>query len=932
MSSKFVVVDLETTGNSPKKGDKIIQFAAVVVEDGVIVEEFSSLVNPEQQIPVFIEELTGLTDELVEGAPLFSEIAPKVLSMLEGAYFVAHNVLFDLSFLQDELIENGYEGFFGPVLDTVELARILLPTADSYKLNELAIREGLDHERPHQADSDAYVTAELLIILLNRLMELPRHTLRQLLRFSGGLKSDVALLLDEIVLENESKVEMNSQTLDIHRGIAIRKIVKHQHHHFNGIPYPSNDESKEQYFLKAFPAYEKRIGQFEMMDTVFQSFSEKNHALIEAGTGVGKSIAYLFPAALYAKQEHERIVVSTFTIQLQSQLLAKDIPLLQKMLPFQVKTVLLKGRSHYISLAKFEQSLKEEDDNYDICLTKMQILVWLTETETGDRDELNLSSGGVLFWNKIKNDELTYFQPKSWNSYDFYLRARKDAEKADIIITNHSLLLSDIAAKNTIIPAYKYCVIDEGHHFEKAASKHFGDILDYKDIRILLSQFGQYEQKQLFYKLEQLLKKKVPELEEDNLHSFELNQLYQDLINEMDDFFKIVGLYARKKVKKNSINRITCRLLYEQDSKEWQAAAVSGERFYFLLKDLMRYLHDSLDSLKGPEITLTAKEKRLLSDLSSFQKELEELKDKLKNIILSPPSEFAAWMEVDFRSLQNATKVFSQPVSTAKTMQEQFFAKMDSVILTSATLSVKNSFKYMIEALGLTDMPIVTKQIQSPFHYEEQVQLIIPNDLPEVNSVPLDEYVAAITEHIISIAEATKGRMLILFTAYEMLRKTYELMKESGLLEDYVIIGQGVTSGSRTRLTRNFQRFEKSILLGTNSFWEGIDIPGEDLSCLIIVRLPFSPPNDPLTDAKCELIKKRGGNPFSEYSLPEAIIRFKQGFGRLIRTSRDRGLVIVFDKRLESTSYGKSFLKSIPEVPVRKTNITEIVKFIEEWL
>ncbi|WP_077213773.1 ATP-dependent DNA helicase DinG [Bacillus dakarensis] len=932
MSNRFVVVDLETTGNSPKKGDRIIQFAAVVVEDGKIVDEFSSLVNPEQQIPVFIEELTGLTDELVEGAPLFSEIAPKVLSMLDGAYFVAHNVLFDLSFLQDELIENGYEGFFGPVLDTVELSRILIPTADSYKLNELALREGLNHERPHQADSDAYVTAELLIRLLKRLLELPRTTLRQLLRFSGGLKSDIALLLDEIVLENESKVEKNPQSLAIHRGIAIKKIEKPHQKYNELIPYPFNDDEKEEYFLKAFPSYEKRMGQFEMMDTVFQSFIEKNHALIEAGTGVGKSIAYLFPAALYAKQEHERVVVSTFTIQLQSQLLAKDIPLLQKMLPFKINTVLLKGRSHYISLAKFEASLKEDDDNYDICLTKMQILVWLTETETGDRDELNLSSGGALFWNKIRNDDLTFFQQKTWNSYDFYLRARKEAENADIIITNHSLLLSDIAAKNTILPTYKYCVIDEAHHFEKAASKHFGDFLDYKDIRILLSQFGQYEQKQLFYKLDKLLKKKNPELEADNLHSFEINQLFQDLTNEMDDFFKIVGLYARKKVKKDSINRITCRLLYDEDSKEWQAAANSGERFYFLLKDVMQYLRDGLELLKLPEITLTAKEKRLLGELSALQKEMEELKDKFKNIILTPPNDFAAWIEVDLRSLQNATRVFSQPVTTAKTMEEQFFAKMDSVILTSATLSVKNSFKYMIDSLGLKNSPIISKQIQSPFQYEEQVQLIIPNDLPEVNSVPLDEYVACITEHIISIAEATKGRMLILFTAYEMLRKTYDLMKESGLLEDYVIIGQGVTSGSRTRLTRNFQRFEKSILLGTNSFWEGIDIPGEDLSCLIIVRLPFSPPNDPLTDAKCELIKQRGGNPFSEYSLPEAIIRFKQGFGRLIRTSQDRGLVVVFDKRLESTSYGKSFLKSIPEVPVKKTNITEIVKFIEDWL
>jgi len=223
MSTKFVVVDLETTGNSSKRGDKIIQLAAVVVENGKIVEQFSSYVNPEQSIPPFIEELTGITDDMVEDAPLFSSIAPKVLTLLDGAYFVAHNVLFDLSFLQEELTEAGYEGFYGPVLDTVELARILLPTADSYKLNDLAYREGFNHDRPHQADSDALVTAELLLMMLERLNGLPGTTLRQLLKLSGGLKSDISLLLDEYVLTRESTIEELSSELQIHRGIAIKR-------------------------------------------------------------------------------------------------------------------------------------------------------------------------------------------------------------------------------------------------------------------------------------------------------------------------------------------------------------------------------------------------------------------------------------------------------------------------------------------------------------------------------------------------------------------------------------------------------------------------------------------------------------------------------------------------------------------------------------
>lgn len=190
--------------------------------------------------------------------------------------------------------------------------------------------------------------------------------------------------------------------------------------------------------------------------------------------------------------------------------------------------------------------------------------------------------------------------------------------------------------------------------------------------------------------------------------------------------------------------------------------------------------------------------------------------------------------------------------------------------------------------------------------------------MPDIKSVSNDDYVAAITEHIISIAEATKGRLLILFTSHEMLKKTYELIKESGLLEKFILIAQGITAGSRTRLTRNFKRFEKAILFGTSSFWEGVDIPGEDLSCLIIVRLPFTPPDEPITAAKCALIKENGGSPFSELSLPEAVLRFKQGFGRLIRTSNDKGLILIFDRRLVTTSYGSAFLQSVPDIPVKK--------------
>ncbi|MDZ5473229.1 ATP-dependent DNA helicase DinG [Bacillus sp. 31A1R] len=933
MSTKFVVVDLETTGNSSKRGDKIIQLAAVVVENGKIVEQFSSYVNPEQSIPPFIEELTGITDDMVEDAPLFSELAPKVLTLLDGSYFVAHNVLFDLSFLQEEITEAGYEGFYGPVLDTVELARILLPTADSYKLNDLAYREGLDHDRPHQADSDALVTAELLLNMLERLNALPGTTLRQLLKLSGGLKSDISLLLDEYVLTRESTIEELSSELQIHRGIAIKRF-----HSINDLEeaglasFPISEEEKEKLIQSALPTYEKRNAQFQMMDSIYHSFQKERHALIEAGTGVGKSLAYLLPAANTAKEKQEPVVISTYTIQLQEQLQSKEIPVLQKMLPFNLRTVLLKGRNHYLSLAKFEQSLLDEDDNYDSSLTKMQILVWLLETETGDFDELNLSSGGMLYWNRIKHDETVFMQNKSWISYDFYLRARHDAQKADLIITNHSLLLTDIVAEHPILPKYHYAIIDEGHHLEKAAGKFFGQTLDYLSIRLLLSQFGLPEQRQHQYHLDHLIKETGLDQKGELLHSFEVNRLYNELTFEMDELFKTIGIFAKKKARKSSFHRISCRVVEQESLKEWKSVIVNGERFYFLLKDLEQYLDQSVTKLKDLTDSLKEDQKRLVEELISYKEEIIQTMGTIKGILLQPSTEQVTWVEMDVRAAQNATTIYSQPVSISSYLTEQFFEQKKSVVITSATLSVNQSFEYMLEELGLHSDNCHLEQIESPFNYEEQVKLIIPNDLPEINSVPLNDYVIAITDHIIAIAEATKGRMLILFTSHDMLKKTYELMKDSGLLEDFAIIAQGISGGSRTRLTRNFQRFDKAILLGTSSFWEGVDIPGEDLSCLIIVRLPFTPPDDPLAEAKCEKVKQKGRNPFNDYSVPEAVIRFKQGFGRLIRTGSDRGFVFVFDKRIISTRYGKAFLKSIPPVSVSQKDITEIVDTIETWL
>jgi ATP-dependent DNA helicase DinG len=640
----------------------------------------------------------------------------------------------------------------------------------------------------------------------------------------------------------------------------------------------------------------------------------------------------LWPSLQFAKQHKERVVISTFTTQLQEQLLQKEIKLLEKICPVSFQTVLLKGKSHYINLFKFEQSLREADSQYDVVLTKMQILVWLTRTETGDVDELNLTSGGQLFWNRLRHDGWHLPHSKDpWVSKDFYLLARKRAQTADIIITNHSMLLSDIINKGNLIPSFDYLVVDEAHHLEKSARQHLGIVLDYLSIKFTASQLGTLDQKQLYDRLYRLMNRYGVE---GTLHSFELDTHVQQFYIDLEEAMTVLtNAFYKNAKKRTGAQKIQLRISEEmRKSRSWQPVQMAMERVISRMKLIDKEFQVILDTIKSKKIKLEDSEKALVEEFYSFLIEWNELNEQFRAVFLKEMNDFVLWLDGDTRSLPNSLVIQAQPVAVAQNLKEELFAKKKGIVLTSATLTVSDSFNYFLNEIGLAREEIKELQLSSPFDYDQSATLFIPNDVPEIQHVSNEEYIEAISSHLIGVAQATKGRMLILFTSYDMLRKTYELMKESGLLEDYVLIAQGITSGSRTRLTKNFQRFDKAILFGTSSFWEGVDIPGEDLSCLALVRLPFSPPDEPVTQAKSEILKAQGKNPFSSHSLPEAIIRFKQGVGRLIRRSSDRGIVIVYDRRIKTTRYGNAFIQSIPSMNVKEGDLFDLIEWIEDWL
>ncbi|MDY0396580.1 exonuclease domain-containing protein [Virgibacillus halophilus] len=593
---KFVVIDLETTGHSAVKGDKIIEVGIVVIEKGAITKEFSTFLNPGKEIPSFISNLTSITNQDVAEAPMFAEVAEEIVSYFQSGYLIAHNVPFDLGFLNQELKMAGLPALRNPVLDTVELARVLYPQAPSYKLGELAALLDITHDKPHRAVSDAYVTAKLLLRLKEKLELLPYETIEHLLKLEKTFKSDLSELLRK---RQNDLLFSTSDDFDVYRGIALKRINETGESYFEEQVLPPFGEylddvyEENGYLEKMLTNFEKRSGQREMSETIFDAFQTGRHALIEAGTGTGKSLAYLIPAIFEAIKHNKRIVISTYTTQLQTQLMEEDIPLVKTILPFTFSAALLKGKQHFISLERLEEELLADEYNYDIALTKAMILVWLTETVTGDIDELHLPTSGKYFAGNISAEsEGQSDQSSSWTNKSFYQRAKNKAIKADIVITNHALLCTDMYHEYQFLPSYDHLIIDEAHHLEETASKRYGLKLDYVHMLYELNKIGAAtEDKWLASLLDEFTE--LADLEAIRRWDGQ----FEATKHEIDDLFRMIFQYVSSQNKSDKslsdIGRIQYRLLSEDDKNSaWQIIQEMAGRLLSLLRDLGEILQE----------------------------------------------------------------------------------------------------------------------------------------------------------------------------------------------------------------------------------------------------------------------------------------------------------------------------------------------------
>lgn len=672
---------------------------------------------------------------------------------------------------------------------------------------------------------------------------------------------------------------------------------------------------------KQLKGYEYRKQQLDVVEKIIESFNKNLHMFIEAGTGTGKSFAYLIPALYWSNINKQVVVISTNTINLQEQLLNKDLVLLKKALPFNFKAVLVKGRSNYLCKRKLKNLEKRaseifvEDPEKEIEFIK--ILNWVEDTESGTRSDLDFIIETDLWEEVASESELCLRTKCPYFDSCFFMKARKEVYSADILIVNHHLLISDAIVKsesgdseNGVLPKYKNLIIDEAHNFNDVSTKHLGRPFYLKVLDKYINRI--YNKK---YSLLPRLRNSISSLEiknkRDILNIFDnkITPQIQRIIDLSKEFSRELGNFIEG--NEDNVLRLTESKV---NTNDWKDVQVAGNDLAGYLNNLGLYLNQLYEEIINLDQGIINSLEDLLIELEAALLKCQQLINNLDFNLKAEDGDFVFWIERN----TDQVKQKNAPLDVSKILEDLLWVKIDTLVLTSATLTVNNSFDFFKSELGLEKSNHF--QVESPFNYDKQAKVLIPKNIPPANS---PEFLEKIINELKKALLFYGGKTMVLFTSYKMLnycdRKLKPTLSEAGL----TLLSQG--RYPRKYIIDNFKINNNQIIFGTSSFWEGVDLKGDDLKYLIIMKLPFPVPSEPVAAARMEEMKKAGKNPFINYSLPRAVIRFKQGFGRLIRSRQDEGIIIVFDNRIITKSYGSIFLNSLPSnCPVEKINIKSI--------
>ena len=692
---------------------------------------------------------------------------------------------------------------------------------------------------------------------------------------------------------------------------------------------------------KGMKGYEDRPGQRSMAAVVAETFNEGGVTLVEAGTGTGKSLAYLVPAALWALKNGERTVISTNTINLQEQLVGKDLPLVEKLVG-QVPWALVKGRGNYISIrrallaAEAQDSIFEDDRSAEV----KAILAWIGTTEDGSLSDLDFSPSDDV-WEEVRSDPDVCLRARCPHFQNcFYQKSRRRAASAQLLVVNHHLLFTDLAVRratrnytqSAVLPPYKRVVLDEAHNVEDSATSHLGVELTRRGLYRMLSRLDRRGRGILTAVQEGLSGATDGRVLRERIESrvrpavSKARATVEGLVERLEAMLPDEGGAVRLGAR--GMGEPAGRPEVEEPLRATLAALSALEREIAELRARLELQEELSESLQG----------RLL-DLRSVERRIAASSHGLRLVLIPGDDEalYVRWMEERGSGRRRNLVLAAAPVELGGVLRESLFSKAETTVLTSATLTTRASFDFMRRRLGLATSemveddeigPVRERAIPSPFDFERNTVLAVPTDhgAGQRDGRPAAELDA---DKVEEVAQITDGGIFVLFTSHAALQRTSDALKRRGVDTRWPMFVQG--EDGRHRLVERFVQSARGILLGTSSFWEGVDVPGDPLRGLVIHKLPFRVPTEPITAARMEAVEAWGGDAFNDFMLPHAALRLKQGFGRLVRGHADRGVVVVLDDRLVTRRYGRYLRASLPPAPLVKGAWSDVRRRIEDF-
>ena len=880
----YIALDLETTGLDFEH-DEIIEVALERFENGIAVENKDFLVKPKQSLRPFIAKLTGISDADLALAKDFASVAGEIRVFLGDYPIVAHNALFDSKFLKSAFANVGISIDSTPVFDTLTLSRIAYRSVPNHKLETLVSYLNIERECAHRALPDADACGKLFWSALAELEKLDDFSKYYLAKLAKGTVWES--VFDDCETSHEDVHPLDPQDVSLPEPSSGR------------LPRVREFFAKDGKLSSVIPNYVPRPSQMDYADVVERNMYKGGISVLEAGTGTGKTLAYLIPAALKAASG-ERVVISTASRALEEQLFQHDFPAIAKLFDGKVSPVVLKGRSNYLCLRKFSEHLNSPDVllSPDERESFMTLIPWVEHTRTGDGNEnsgFNLSRNRLL-WNKVASDASTCIGERCpFYSKCYGLGARRRAAKANLLFINHSLFLSDLSLDFALLPTYEHIVFDEAHRLPSMSHSNFG-----KSLR--------------FFRLRNITKILVHPKAEDKGLIAELELRLRSSDSPTENLDKCAKLRAAVLESEKQLHRFFLKL---------------GKKVFKNKPDGFRYVNGILaefDADPKPVLDACSSIKALSEPLCSVlrdNKEFVELSRNLEGAV----TEIGRFAE-DFDFITKAGKddwvfymeepgnphtiiLHAVPLLPGKTWAGKFYPWIKSATFTSATLSVQGSFDYFEQRMGMKEesLPIAklpfVRTYESAFDVNSKRKVIIADFLPKPGT---PEFQQALEETLCAILPQNKKNALALFTSISSMTKVHDVLAPLFAEKDKLLLCQHLDGGMDS-LVEMFRKKREACLLGSQVFWEGIDLPDEALELLVIPKLPFPNPGDPLVAALASKMKEAGENAFKSLFVPEAVLELRQGLGRLIRGESDSGTVLFFDNRLIRESYGKSFTR-----------------------